>query len=91
MQKDELEEIPFMDSLTSRRPPSTEYPPSSHHDEPLTPTPRTPDAKSAAGGNRPDVWKFGDLGDYWIHVDKMTDQYHDELVKGLKSNLDNLL
>lgn len=91
MANDDLEAIPFMDTMNSRRAGSAEYAASSHPDEPLTPNtnPQTPDGNAAGGRN--DVWKFGDLGGYWGHVDKMTNQYHDELVKGLKDNLDNLL
>lgn len=35
--------------------------------------------------------KFGDLGDYWKHLDEEIQQKSDDLAMGLKATLDNLL
>lgn len=52
----------------------------------------TSDQSNASGVAPPtNPFKFGDIGGFWAHVDDITNEEHNELVKELKANLDNLL
>lgn len=45
------------------------------------------DAQEASSARK----KFGDLKEYWKHFDKDAEDERDEMVNGMKDNLDNLL
>lgn len=85
-----FENIPLMAATETL---ALQEPPSAHSTFPKgsASSPGFGPGDSLPSDPKPREYKFGDLGEFWGHVDKMTNQYHDELVKGLKSNLDNLL
>lgn len=88
MQVDNAEHTPLIEAAASSHAQPPGYPPASA----LGNIP-TADTQSSEGKTpiQDTACKFGDISQFWTHVDKMTNQDHEELVKGLKSNLDNLL